>query len=148
MKVICQNCGKEFDYNPPAVVRCPRCGYRYGTVVSAPGLPKSERRQAIEYGLKILGIVVGGMNLADLIFKTKFDIHRDQVTKVLTDTEVFTEKDWVCADGDACEFCLDMQANGPYPIDYSMDSHPHCRCSWWPRRTTGEVPAKAYEEEV
>ena len=103
--------------------------------------PKSPKRVKIEWALGFLGLAA----LAAEIFKTLEDRQRDAVTEVLTDLDVFTEKDWV-AQPDACEFCQDAAQNGPYPIDAVMDAHPNCRCEWWPRRTTEAVPGEAYEE--
>jgi hypothetical protein len=103
--------------------------------------PKSPKRVKIEWALAFLGLA----ELARELFTTPEDRQRNAVTEVLTDLEVFTEKDWV-PEPDACEFCMDAAANGPYPIDASMDSHPNCRCSWWPRRTTEAVPNTAYDE--
>jgi hypothetical protein len=103
--------------------------------------PKSPRRVKIEWALAFLGFTA---LIADL-FQTPEDKQRNAVTEILTDLDVFTEKDWVCADDEACEHCLDAQANSPYPIDASMDSHPHCRCEWHPRRTSEAVPEEAYD---
>jgi len=102
--------------------------------------PKSPKRVKIEWALAFLGLAA----LIDDIFQTPEDKQRNEVTKVLTDLDVFTEKDWV-AQPDACEFCLDAMQNSPYPIDASMDSHPHCRCEWHPRRTSLAVPEEAYD---
>jgi hypothetical protein len=105
--------------------------------------PKSPKRVKIEWALAFLGL---GALIAE-IFQTPEDKQRNAVTEVLTDLDVFTEKDWV-AQPDACEFCQDAAANSPYPIDASMESHKNCRCEWWPRRTTVEVPGTAYDEET
>jgi hypothetical protein len=88
---------------------------------------KSDRRKKLEYVLAAFGM----LELIPLIFKTANDMNRDIATQVLTDTELFDMKDWV-AQPDACEWCQDMAANGPYPIDFEMDAHPNCRCEWWP----------------
>jgi hypothetical protein len=103
--------------------------------------PKSPKRIKIEWALAFLGLG----ELIGEIFKTPEDRQRDAVTRVLTDLEVFTEKDWV-AQPDACEFCQDAANNGPYPIDAVMNAHRHCRCEWWPRRTTEEIPSEAYDQ--
>jgi hypothetical protein len=102
--------------------------------------PKSPKRVKIEWALAFLGMTA---LIADL-FTTPEDRQRNAVIDVLSDLNVFEEYDWV-PEPDACDWCLDMAANGPYPMSMPMSSHNHCRCEPWPRRTTVAVPGEDYD---
>jgi rubredoxin len=151
MIVTCRSCGHEFEYDPPDKVRCPVCGYRYGTRQGPPEIYKSERRKAIETALVVAGLVEfiskilsvspdKGPNKEEL-FKTPQDREREEISKVIKETGVFEWKRWVTSkDEKVCEFCQYMADSGIYSVDTEMLSHPNCRCSWEPVVTGLEFP--------
>lgn len=142
MNVICKNCGKQFWYEPPATVNCPFCGARYGTAKGT-HLPHSRNRVIKEAALAAAGIFAGS-EVYNLIFHDAGSLRRDLTVQILTDAEVFGMYN-IVPQPTACDFCMQAAADGPYPLSYIWETHPHCECGIEPERTSLEVPEETYD---
>jgi hypothetical protein len=91
----------------------------------------NKKQQLLEESLIFLGVTVSADIISSLM-KDAFNASRDAQTTAITDSGLTSEKDWVCYGDNPCDFCLGMQANNPYPVNYQENSHPNCLCGWEP----------------
>ena len=90
---------------------------------------KKKNKKNIFMGILLL-VGISAEEEIKLIFSPPEDLLREVIIDSIKDSA--KEFDWVAED-DACQECLYLAAEGPYPIDYAIDTHPHCRCYPVPR---------------
>ena len=76
-----------------------------------------------------LGLGLGAAAIS-ILTQDKFGVIRNLQTQVLKESGLVQQKWWVCYGADPCDFCIGIQANNPYPLDYEVLSHPNCECGW------------------
>lgn len=89
---------------------------------------RNKNNKLLKAALAFLGIAVAA-EIINALTMDKDNQIREMQSQVLVDAQV-AEKDWICYGNDPCPFCLEMQKGNPYPVSFSVDSHPHCQCDW------------------